>query len=89
MQRAARPGQAGRGDRAAARIGALRLIDFTADGRELDETDAEKIPPLLAIRSERLARGLMRVVPEPGEPPVTVDAITTPLLGAATGWPVR
>jgi len=59
---------------------ALRMIDFTADGRELGESDAEKIPPLLAIRSERLARGLLRVVPSPGQPPVTVDAITTPLL---------
>ncbi|MCU7722156.1 hypothetical protein ODJ79_00335 [Actinoplanes sp. KI2] len=59
---------------------ALHMIDFTADGRELDESDAEKIPPLLAIRSERLSRGLLRVVPSPGEPPVTVDAITTPLL---------
>jgi len=59
---------------------ALRMVDFTADGRELDESDAEKIPPLLAIRSERLARGLLRVVAGPGQPPVTVDAITTPLL---------
>ena len=59
---------------------ALHMVDFTADGRELDESDAEKIPPLLAVRSERLARGLLRVVPSPGQPPVTVDAITTPLL---------
>lgn len=59
---------------------ALRLIDFTADALELDETDVEKIPPLLAIRSERLARGLLRVAPSPGESPLTVDAITTPLL---------
>jgi hypothetical protein len=59
---------------------ALRLIDFTATAGELDDSDAEKIPPLLAIRSERLARGLLRVVPSPGEPPVTVDAIATPLL---------
>jgi hypothetical protein len=59
---------------------ALRLIDFTAVASQLDESDVEKIPPLLAIRSERLARGLLRVVPSPGEPPLTVDAITTPLL---------
>lgn len=59
---------------------ALRLIDFTAGAAELDETDVEKIPPLLAIRSERLARGLLRVVPGPGEAPLTIDAITTPLL---------
>lgn len=61
---------------------ALRLIDFTAGAGELDESDVEKIPPLLAIRSERLARGLLRVVPGPGEPPLTVDAITTPLLAS-------
>jgi hypothetical protein len=61
---------------------ALRLIDFTAGAGELDETDVEKIPPLLAIRSERLARGLLRTVPGPGEPPLTVDAITTPLFAA-------
>lgn len=61
-------------------IAALRLIDFTAGAGELDETDIDKIPPLLAVRSARLARGLLRVVPGPGEPPLTVDAITTPLL---------
>jgi len=58
---------------------ALRLIDFTATAGELDGNDVEMIPPLLAIRSERLARGLLRVVPAPGEPPLTVDAVTTPL----------
>ncbi|MGK5679837.1 PAS domain-containing protein [Actinoplanes sp. URMC 104] len=58
----------------------LHLIDFTAGGGELEESDAEKIPPLLALRSERLARGLLRVVPAPGETPLTVDAIATPLL---------
>ncbi|GAA0563008.1 hypothetical protein GCM10010172_52910 [Paractinoplanes ferrugineus] len=59
---------------------AIRLIDFTALAAALDEADVEKIPPLLAIRSKRLARGLLRVAPIPGEPPLTVDAITTPLL---------
>jgi len=58
----------------------LRLLDFTAGAGELEESDAEKIPPLLALRSERLARGLLRVVPGPGETPLTVDAIATPLL---------
>ncbi|MEU4243000.1 hypothetical protein [Actinoplanes sp. NPDC026619] len=61
-------------------LNTIRLIDFTAGAAELDETDADKIPPLLAIRSERLARGLMRVVPGPDEPPLTIDAISTPLL---------
>ena len=58
---------------------ALHLIDFTAGGGRLEEPEAEKIPPLLAIRSERLARGLMRVIPTAGESPLTVDAIATPL----------
>ncbi|MCY1141290.1 PAS domain-containing protein [Actinoplanes sp. Pm04-4] len=57
----------------------LHLIDFTAVAAELEESDADKIPPLLALRSERLARGLLRVVPEPGETPLTIDAIATPL----------
>jgi PAS domain-containing protein len=59
--------------------GVLRLIDFTAGGGELAELEVEKIPPLLAIRSERLARGLMRVQPEAGGQHLTVDAIATPL----------
>jgi hypothetical protein len=57
----------------------LRLIDFTAGGGELDEPEVEKIPPLLAIRSERLARGLMRVQVAGREGHLTVDAIATPL----------
>ncbi|WP_250031792.1 PAS domain-containing protein [Paractinoplanes maris] len=57
----------------------LHLIDFTAGAAELEESDADKIPPLLALRSERLARGLLRVVPEPGSTPLTIDAIATPL----------
>ena len=58
----------------------LSLIDFTASAGALEVPDADKIPPLLAVRSARLARGLMRVVAEPGEAPLTVDAISTPLL---------
>jgi hypothetical protein len=58
----------------------LRLIDFTAGGGELDEPEVEKIPPLLAIRSERLARGLMRVQAPALEGHLTVDAIATPLI---------
>ena len=59
--------------------GVLRLIDFTAGASELAEEEVEKIPPLLAIRSEQLARGLMRVQPDPRIPALTVDAIATPL----------
>jgi hypothetical protein len=36
------------------------------------------IPPLLAVTSGRLARGLLRVQ-RPGQLPGTVDAIATPL----------
>jgi hypothetical protein len=60
--------------------GVLRLIDFTAGAGELDEPEVEKIPPLLAIRSKRLARGLMRVQTDAEEAHLTVDAIATPLL---------
>ena len=62
--------------------GALRLIDFTAGAAELDDPETEKIPPLLAIRSQRLARGLMRVQTGGPDGNLTVDAIATPLLAA-------
>jgi hypothetical protein len=62
--------------------GVLRLIDFTAGGGELDEPEIERIPPLLAIRSKRLARGLMRVLTDREESHLTVDAIATPLVEA-------
>ena len=38
-------------------LSVLRLLDF-ADGAELDDGEASKIPPLLAIKSRALARGL-------------------------------
>jgi hypothetical protein len=59
--------------------GSLRLIDFTAGGGDLTEQEIEKIPPLLALTSERLARGLMRVQPDGEDSHLTVDAIATPL----------
>lgn len=58
----------------------LQLVDFTAERSTLDEADADRIPPLLALNSKRLARGLLRVGPLGGEVGRTVDAITTPLL---------
>ena len=61
---------------------ALQLIDFTASAGPLDEPEADKIPPLMAVRSESLARGLLRVLPGAGLPPLTVDAISTPLVAA-------
>ena len=58
--------------------GGLRLVDFSAARCQLTEQDAEKIPPLLALTSGRLARGLLRVQSERTE--ATVDASATPLL---------
>lgn len=56
------------------------LVDFTAAPAELDETEAHMIPPLLAISSGRMARGLIRVAcPDTGYVS-TLDAITTPLV---------
>ncbi|MEV0267291.1 hypothetical protein AB0H43_00755 [Hamadaea sp. NPDC050747] len=65
----------------------LHLIDFTANGAELPEPERELIPPLLAVASGRLARGLIRVrtnavpaAPRGEESQTrTLDAIATPL----------
>ncbi|WP_433536250.1 hypothetical protein ACQPZK_30980 [Micromonospora sp. CA-249363] len=68
--------------------GGLRLLDFTANRGELTEAEIDKIPPLLALSSGRLARGLLRVqAASAGSPDATVDAISTPLLsdGAVAG----
>lgn len=55
----------------------LVLIDFTAAGNELGEAEREQIPPLLALSSGRLTRGLLRVRnPDAAR---TLDAISTPL----------
>lgn len=56
----------------------VRLVDFTKDGGELTEPEVANIPPLLAVTSGRLARGLLRVH-RFGLPASTVDAIATPL----------
>ncbi|SCE71128.1 hypothetical protein GA0074695_0494 [Micromonospora viridifaciens] len=60
--------------------GGLRLVDFTAVPNELTEQDTDKIPPLLALHSERLARGLLRVQGPDADGGTTVDAISTPVL---------
>ena len=57
--------------------GVLRLLDFTAEGGPLPDSDLEKIPPVLAYSSGRLARGLLRV--QSGGEVRTVDAIASPL----------
>jgi hypothetical protein len=58
--------------------GVLRLLDFNAVSGELPDWEADKIPPLLAVASKGLARGLLRV---PGMDGVarTVDAVSAPL----------
>ena len=61
--------------------GVLRLIDF-ADGGVLADGEVTKIPPLMALTSGRLARGLMRV--GTADETCTLDAIATPLLDGDT-----
>ncbi|WFE25585.1 hypothetical protein O7623_19625 [Solwaraspora sp. WMMD791] len=62
-------------------LAGLRLVDFTAARSELDETEIDKIPPLLALTSGRLARGLLRVATAivDGQGDGTVDAVATPV----------
>jgi hypothetical protein len=79
----------GLGDPAVARGRRLRdagvhLVDFTSSLDELDPAEADKIPPLLAISSRRLARGLMRVACPITKTACTMDAIATPLWDGAT-----
>ena len=57
--------------------GVLRLLDFTADGATLNDNEVAKIPPLLALSSGRLARGLIRV--QCAEGACTLDAIAAPV----------
>ncbi|BCB80672.1 hypothetical protein GCM10022251_01840 [Phytohabitans flavus] len=59
--------------------GVLHLVDFTQARIELPDTEIEKIPPMLAISSGRLARGLLRVQAAREDEAATVDAIATPL----------
>lgn len=59
-------------------IDVLRLLDFNAVAGKLPEWEVDKIPPLLAISTAVLARGLLRVRGADG-PAVTVDAISVPL----------
>ena len=63
----------------------MKLLDF-GDGFELTPAEVDKTPPLLALSSGRLARGLMRVRGA-SDTSRTLDAISTPLIeqGAITG----
>ena len=58
--------------------GVLRLLDFNAVSGELPDWEVDKIPPLLAITTGGLARGLLRVPGADGAAS-TVDAISVPL----------
>jgi hypothetical protein len=65
-------------------LGGLRLVDevldlrdFSASSAKLPDREIDKVPPLMAITSKGLARGLLRVKVE-GETK-TVDAISVPL----------
>jgi hypothetical protein len=57
----------------------MELVDFTASFDKLDSAEADKIPPLLAISSGRLARGLIRLACPLTQHVSTMDAIATPL----------
>ena len=56
----------------------LPLVDFTAASAPLAEADLALIPPLLAISSGRLARGLLRLKVNDATA-CTLDVIATPL----------
>lgn len=60
------------------------MVDFTVAATRLDDVEAERIPPLLALSSGLMAHGLIRFAPLSGGPPVTVDAIATPLSDGPT-----
>lgn len=64
----------------------LRLLDFNTVSGKLPGWEADKIPPLLAVKSQGLARGLLRVHGDDGAP-ATVDAVSVPLRddGAVVG----
>jgi hypothetical protein len=57
---------------------ALPLLDFTAEGVGLSTDDIQRIPPIMALTSGLLARGVLRV--RLGGDIVTMDAVSTPLL---------
>lgn len=57
--------------------GILRLLDFTSVPSLLADSELEKIPPVLAFTSHRLARALMRV--RSSDVVRTIDAVATPL----------
>jgi hypothetical protein len=65
---------------ASLREGPLKLIDFGAAGDRLPDNEVGKVPPILAVTSGRLARGLIRVRCDGSV--YTLDAIATPIGGS-------
>jgi PAS domain-containing protein len=57
---------------------ALPLLDFTSEGGELSADEIQRIPPILALTSGLLARGVLRV--RSGGEVTTMDAVSTPLI---------
>jgi hypothetical protein len=57
---------------------ALPLLDFTSEGSPLSDEDLPRIPPIIALSSRLLARGVLRVRTRDGQI-VTMDAVSTPL----------
>jgi hypothetical protein len=55
----------------------VNLVDFSAGREPLPEAQLERLPPLLALASGALARGLLRI--RTGDTVVTLDAVATPL----------
>jgi len=60
----------------------VELVDFTASRGRLLDSELDRIPPLLALRSGGLARGLMRV--QVVDSVRTIDAVSTPLRAGST-----
>jgi hypothetical protein len=60
----------------------LHLVDLTADGAQLAAWESERVPPLLALSSGSLARGVMRI--RLGNGTRTLDAVSTPLRDDST-----
>lgn len=57
--------------------GVLRLVDFTAAGGRLADWELARIPPLQALSTGGLARGLLRLRLD--DAVRTLDAVSTPL----------
>lgn len=58
------------------------FLDFAAGAGDLNSVEANKLAPLLALNTGRLARGLIRA--KVGAESCTLDAIATPIVQAGT-----